>query len=753
MAGEEGRSGVVQLAERVSAGEDGGNSGSIHMAATVPEEAYGVTNSERDAATNGQGMVDMSVNFSPVERPQNDSCVSMQDQQAGRDLTFDNDQNTDRLGRMDGSTRAILAEEYNDGLKELGYIDENASEADDEGPRGNGCSRCCRKTCSSISKHKWSLFCFLVGVVLVTAGLCLYFIVIDDVSGGGLFDEYQLIFGLIISGSILMSHFFGVYLSVLSWFVLEKLPNFLLGEHKTAEEARYLVALTQHYVSGVYKYFPWMLMFPITILLWYIFLTPTMRQVQAESFQNLVRIAGVCCLFIIALAAAKLTRMYYLQDFGTKNYKTRMLSTIRYQYILQVVTGKPLHKGFSFLYHSLEESASDQISPTMWSTVKSYIHTHQIDGEPVDATAAPGEIEKLYPASEQFSKLIRSKIKRRMAIFQGGGASGELMQSTSRSGTPDPTDPDRDLLEDDEVLTKDEFLKILANYFPSIESHGEAWWTQSIDVDGINEVRLGSFYRSVLQLFQDRANISLTLLDADEVLKSMDSAFFGGYIFIWILLTLSIFNITLGASLAAIISAILAWSFVFGNTIREGFEGLVFLFGTHLYDTGDKVEFDGMLCEVVRIRTMTTDFLIDSGKFIRLENAKMRAKAVVNLSTSKSFSQGIAFYVHAHEFSSVLIKELQESADAFIKEHPNDFLGTTITARQFNHAAADSGGIAESGNFVKIVAFTRFTRTCFNTGANHIARTVLFDHVCKEFVRLGIGKPVLREGFGKLKSA
>jgi small-conductance mechanosensitive channel len=51
-----------------------------------------------------------------------------------------------------------------------------------------------------------------------------------------------------------------------------------------------------------------------------------------------------------------------------------------------------------------------------------------------------------------------------------------------------------------------------------------------------------------------------------------------------------------------------ALSFIFGNTIRNLFESMLFLFIQHPYDIGDWVEFDGKSYEVVKISLMNTVF-------------------------------------------------------------------------------------------------------------------------------------------------
>lgn len=590
----------------------------------------------------------------------------------------------------------------------------------DSEPQSNCCAACCRWFGSFSGSHKPSLFLFVLGLVLIATGEVLWFV------NHGLVVDFRYTFSLLIIGGILTAPLLGVLVFMATLGLLEVvLPACVPGNSPNAVGYRYKLTVAQHYVNGVNQYLPTVYAFAMAIIVWFASIPRTLRvDTFKTAFDAMISVDGFLCLFVIAFMMARITRMYFVQDFGTRNYTSRMLATIRYQKIILNLLEKQDLGSFGTLFARVMDA--EQIDPSLWNTLKTYIHTHQVDGYLLaeGAIHRSGSCESMYPECTTVASFITQRV---MSVV--------------------PPTYEEEVNEDGNVgyhMKKEDFIQHLSAQYPELKPHLETWWTEFVDRDDLGYVRESGFKKSITELYRDRQTLSLTIQDASEVLKSMDTAFLTGYLFIWFILSLSIFNLTLGTSLAGIFSAILAWSFVFGNTIRDSFEGLVFLFSSHIYDTGDKVEFDDMLGEVDRIRTLTTDFVLDSGKFLRVENSKLRSSKIVNLSTSRSYSQAIVFYLPAADFTMELVDELRIKLAEFIKKHPKDFVSSTLTARELTHPGL-TGSSPESGLLVKFTAFTGFTRNCYQTGANHIARTVLLAFLCSEFRRLGVVQPLISQ--------
>ncbi|GAB4845789.1 hypothetical protein Ancab_039198, partial [Ancistrocladus abbreviatus] len=99
-------------------------------------------------------------------------------------------------------------------------------------------------------------------------------------------------------------------------------------------------------------------------------------------------------------------------------------------------------------------------------------------------------------------------------------------------------------------------------------------------------------------------------------------------IVIWLLAT-NIFNTS---KLALLFSPFLASTFIFGNSCKNVFEGLIFTFGMHPFDVGDRVIVDGMQMKVRMMNFLTTVFFkYDTQEEVIYPNSVLASKSISNL--------------------------------------------------------------------------------------------------------------------------
>ncbi|GAB4850430.1 hypothetical protein Ancab_029734 [Ancistrocladus abbreviatus] len=113
---------------------------------------------------------------------------------------------------------------------------------------------------------------------------------------------------------------------------------------------------------------------------------------------------------------------------------------------------------------------------------------------------------------------------------------------------------------------------------------------------------------------------------------------------IWLLAT-NIFNTS---KLALLFSPFLASTFIFGNSCKNVFEGLIFTFGMHPFDVGDRVIVDGMQMKVRMMNFLTTVFFkYDTQEEVIYPKSILASKSISNLDIVPDQGDSLDFAIDA----------------------------------------------------------------------------------------------------------
>ncbi|GAB4842476.1 hypothetical protein Ancab_012450 [Ancistrocladus abbreviatus] len=126
--------------------------------------------------------------------------------------------------------------------------------------------------------------------------------------------------------------------------------------------------------------------------------------------------------------------------------------------------------------------------------------------------------------------------------------------------------------------------------------------------------------------------LGYTLTDAKGVVDCLNQLMSGSVIAVVILAWLLLTGIATTKVLIAIVSPLLATTFVFGDTCKTLLEGIIFAFVKHPFDVGDRCIIDGIEMEVKRMNILTTIFLkMSSREETFYPNSVLATKPIVNL--------------------------------------------------------------------------------------------------------------------------
>lgn len=121
-------------------------------------------------------------------------------------------------------------------------------------------------------------------------------------------------------------------------------------------------------------------------------------------------------------------------------------------------------------------------------------------------------------------------------------------------------------------------VKHFAPYFDSLEEAEKAF--SIFDRDGNGNLTRREFRDTVLQIYKERKALAQSMRDTSQALGKVDGMLLLVSIIATVFISLAIFNVDVWHSLVPLGSCLLALTFVFGNTAKNTFESLLFLFVT-----------------------------------------------------------------------------------------------------------------------------------------------------------------------------
>ncbi|KAJ9560630.1 hypothetical protein OSB04_005790 [Centaurea solstitialis] len=175
----------------------------------------------------------------------------------------------------------------------------------------------------------------------------------------------------------------------------------------------------------------------------------------------------------------------------------------------------------------------------------------------------------------------------------------------------------------------------------------EAVKTMSLLV-GSDEERIGkrALKNWVVNVFRERKALALTLNDtktAVNKLHRMVNVLVG---IVVLIICLVILNIATTKVIVLISSQIVLVTFVFGNTCKNIFESIIFLFVMHPFDVGDRCEIDGVQMVVEEMNILNTIFLRGDNQKIYYPNSVLLLRSIGNFYRSPDMADSIDFLIH-----------------------------------------------------------------------------------------------------------
>ncbi|WFD44582.1 hypothetical protein MPSI1_003250 [Malassezia psittaci] len=161
-----------------------------------------------------------------------------------------------------------------------------------------------------------------------------------------------------------------------------------------------------------------------------------------------------------------------------------------------------------------------------------------------------------------------------------------------------------------------------APYFKDQQRASDAF--RIFDQDQSGEISREEMRTTLQEIFEERAMLNGSIQDMRSAFRNLDSVLLFLALIVVIFIWLLIFTGSQGVSnLLPLSTIILGFSFVFGNSAKNIFESMIFIFSTHPYDVGDLVCIGDTWMFVTAFGMISTHFVTVFNQVVIAPNAEL----------------------------------------------------------------------------------------------------------------------------------
>ena len=248
-----------------------------------------------------------------------------------------------------------------------------------------------------------------------------------------------------------------------------------------------------------------------------------------------------------------------------------------------------------------------------------------------------------------------------------------------------------------------------------------------LDTENAGVLKREQIVRRFEQIYERRRDLARSLASTNSVLATLESITLSALYVVLVFVVLGIFDQNILEMWFTVSSMFLAFVFMFGNSIRQLFESIIFIFITHAFDVGDDVLINGVRHKVEYISIFTTETVKWNGHVIYYPNSVLNANPMINLSRTKSYTDEQTWVVDLHTPQRVF-EALPMYLEAYANDHAEDYV--EIVPRIYSHA--------DDPMKIKITVFYSYTFNGLPPERSGTARDRLGLHKRKFLVDNGV---------------
>ncbi|KAI8575355.1 hypothetical protein K450DRAFT_262205 [Umbelopsis ramanniana AG] len=184
----------------------------------------------------------------------------------------------------------------------------------------------------------------------------------------------------------------------------------------------------------------------------------------------------------------------------------------------------------------------------------------------------------------------------------------------------------------------------LYSHFRTKEEAAKAF--QLFDKDGNGDISRRELRNGCIRIYKERKLLSASMRDLSQASGKLDVILLTIAAIIWAVIVCASFGINVGTSLMPLWTMFVAVSFIFGNSAKDMFESIIFIFVTHPYDIGDRVFIGTENWQVKSMGLLITTFLKWDGTTVYVKNSVLAPLYIFNVSRSGPMGETVDIHLH-----------------------------------------------------------------------------------------------------------
>jgi len=200
------------------------------------------------------------------------------------------------------------------------------------------------------------------------------------------------------------------------------------------------------------------------------------------------------------------------------------------------------------------------------------------------------------------------------------------------------------------------------------------------DKDGNGDLSKAEIKSFILGVYHDQKTLRKSMKDSNIALRKLDYLFKFISVIIIVIAVLTIFGCNLSGVYVALSSIWVGAMFAISGTITSLVQSLIFLFITHPFDVGDRIEIDGQAYLVKDFGLTNVTMKKPNGEEIYAPTSELTSKFINNIRRSAPLIQVFNIAVNSKNTTAAQLQGLQDRLQKFVEKESRNFQGRCVVS-------------------------------------------------------------------------
>ncbi|KAM5551533.1 mechanosensitive ion channel protein 10-like [Rosa sericea] len=388
-----------------------------------------------------------------------------------------------------------------------------------------------------------------------------------------------------------------------------------------------------YYVYGVKKSVQVFMWLALVLLTWLLLFNPSRHEIKRSKTRTKIlkyvtwTLASAVIGAFLWLLKTLLFKIVALKFHLRHTYFDRVQESIFHQYILQTLSGPPVIEEAKRIGRSPSTGQLSIISTRKVIDVGKLQKMKQVSASTmevlVDALSSSAGLSTFSYTLDQ-DRGVKQKEMQIVNEIQAIAAASHIFTNVAQR--------------DYEYIEEDDLRRFMINEDVELVF-------RLIDVGETGKFDKRALTDWVVKVYNGRKALDHALTDTKAAVKQLNEIVTGILIVIIIVVWLILMEVATTKVLVFISSQLVLAAFIFGNTCKNIFEAIVFVFVIHPFDVGDRCLVDGVPLRVEEMNILTTVFLKLNNERVYYPNSVLSTKTISNYYRSSDMGDTVDFSI------------------------------------------------------------------------------------------------------------